>query len=122
MSVIADAFITTPNHTAYRTRSSRELRAAAVRLLWTYLRDCRLGGLKFRHQHLIDTHLADFVCLDSKLVVEVENESAPALTEQAARRRALFAAKGFRVLRFSDREIITETRAVLLAIRAALST
>lgn len=121
MSVIADAFIAVPEKSQARTHSSRQLHAAAVRLLWTYLRDYRLNGVKFRHQHLLDTYLADFVCLDSKLVIEIENEFSPALTEHAEKRRASFAEKGFQMLRFNDREVITDTRAVLMAIRAALS-
>lgn len=121
MSVIADAFITVPEKTRTHSHTNRQLHAAAVRLLWMYLRDYRLNGAKFRHQHLIDTYLADFVCLDSKLVIEVENEFSPALTEQAVKRRASFTEKGFRVLCFNDREVITDTRAVLMAIRAALS-
>ena len=119
MSIISEVFLHPP---VARTRSSRQLRQAAERLLWTHLRDGRLGEYRFRHQHLVeDRYLADFYCPEAKLVVELDGEPTPALLSHAAQRRAFLESRGYRVLRFGDRDVLIETRAVLSTIRAALA-
>lgn len=119
MSIVAEPFLHTPN--TARSRSSRQLRMAAERLLWTYLREGRFEGGRFRRQYLIDNWLADFACPEARLVVEVESDLTPALALHALNRRSFLESKGYRVLRFSDRDVLIDTRAVLSAIRGALA-
>lgn len=119
MSIVAEPFLYQPH---VRTRSNRQLRMAAERLLWTYLRDGRVGEARFRRQHLIDDrYLADFVCLEARVVIEVDSDMTPALAVHAAQRRSFLESRGFRILRFDDRHILIETRAVLSAIRSSLA-
>ena len=57
------------------TERSRELRKSmteAERLLWWGLRKRQLDGVRFRRQHPIGPHVADFICLERTLVVEVD--------------------------------------------------
>lgn len=103
-----------------RPHVHRQLRAAAERLLWNHLRDCRLGGRKFRRQHLVDVYLADFICHEARLVIELQSTLTPALCAHAEARRAHFEARGFKVLRLRDRDVLIETRAVLDMLRTAL--
>jgi adenine-specific DNA-methyltransferase len=128
MSIVAEPFLQAP--ATIRTRSSRQLHMAAERLLWTYLREGRfaggrlagnLPGKRFRRQYLIDAWLADFACPEAKLVIEVENDLTPALELHALNRRSYLESKGYRVLRFSERDVLIDTRAVLGAIRGALT-
>jgi adenine-specific DNA-methyltransferase len=119
MSIVAEPFLHTPS--AVRSRSTRQLRMAAERLLWTYLREGRFERGRFRRQYLIDSWLADFACPEAKLVVEVESDLTPALALHALNRRNFLESQGYRVLRFSDRDVVMDTRAVLSAIRAALT-
>lgn len=105
------------------TRRARELRVRptdAERRLWHALRDRGVDGHKFRRQRVIGDYIVDFVCLDGWLVVEVDgNHHAEQTAYDAARDRWL-SGQGFRVLRFSDRDVLTELDAVLAVIWDAL--
>lgn len=60
---------------AEATQHSRQLRrgmSEAERRLWQHLRRCQMGGYKFRHQHPYGCYVLDFVCLEAKLVIEVD--------------------------------------------------
>jgi adenine-specific DNA-methyltransferase len=116
MSIVAEPFL----QNSLRARSSRQFRMAAERLLWTYLRSGRFAHHRFRRQHLIEPYLADFACPAAKLIVEIVSDFTPALALHALRRRTFLESRGYRVLRFSDRETLVDPRAVLATIRAAL--
>jgi very-short-patch-repair endonuclease len=127
MSIVVEPFIRqlqrrgeyTPAPQA-RPHIQRQLRSAAERLLWNLLRDRRLDGHKFRRQYLIETWLADFVCLETGLVVEVHSTLTPALAAHADARRSFLESRGFKVLQLRDRDVLVETRAVLDMLRTAL--
>ncbi len=98
-----------------RVRALRRDATDAERALWFELRDRRLAGYKFRRQHSIDAFIADFVCLDAKLVIEVDGgqhfEADNARADAA--RTVRLAGLGFTVLRFDNRQVLTERAAVL---------
>jgi very-short-patch-repair endonuclease len=56
----------------HRARTLRKNMTDVERLLWGRLRDRQLGGYKFRRQHPIGPFFLDFVCLEKKLVIEVD--------------------------------------------------
>ncbi len=126
------AQVTAPSSSLSRSREragvwARELRfnsTDAERLLWRHLRDRRLQGCKFRRQHPVGAFIADFACLDARLVVELDGGQHFELSAQAAdlRRTAVLQAAGFAVLRFDNRQVLQETQAVLEAIRHWLQT
>ena len=105
-----------------RTRE-RQLRRAltdAERKLWYLLRDRRLSGFKFRRQHRIGPYYADFVCLGAKLVVEADGGQHLEREAHDAARTRYLEARGFRVLRFWNHEVLKEAEAVLDAVVGAL--
>jgi very-short-patch-repair endonuclease len=92
----------------------------AEKLLWSAIRDRRLEGFKFRRQMWIGSFIADFVCMEAKLVVEVDgSQHGERAGYDQARTKAL-AKEGYRVLRFWNNEVMGEMDGVLTAIRAAL--
>lgn len=92
----------------------------AERKLWQRLRGRQLG-IKFRRQHPFQGYVLDFVCLEQRLVVEVDgSQHAEAMQQDAARTEVLTRA-GFRVLRFWNNEVLMETDAVVEAIVGALN-
>jgi very-short-patch-repair endonuclease len=88
----------TPN-AQHNARDLRREMTDSERKLWSGLRGEQLG-VKFRRQHPLGTYVADFACLDPKLVIELDGSQH---TEQAAydeRRDRFFRDHGFEVLRF----------------------
>ncbi len=69
------------------------------RALWQKLSGKQLG-VKFRRQHPLGSYVADFACLDPKLIVEIDGGQHADQQEYDNRRTAFFGARGFDVLRF----------------------
>jgi len=101
-------------------RSLRKHPTEAERLLWRHLRLRQLGGWKFRRQQPLGPHIVDFVCLEKRLIVEVDGGHHAVQVEEDAHRTARLEAEDFRVLRFWNTEVLREPIAVQEAIRAAL--
>ena len=103
------------------SRANRRGQTDAERLLWAKLRDRRLGGVKFRRQHPIGQYITDFCCAEARLVVEVDGgQHAQRATSDEERTQYLKHA-GYRVLRFWNPEVLTQTQAVLERILEALT-
>jgi len=91
-------------------------------LLWQLLRNRKRCNKKFRRQHAIGIYVADFYCADEKLVIEVDG--CDHFTEEGrlhdeARDRFMHS-QGIRVLRFTGKQVETETDCILAQIDQAL--
>nr|WP_233575614.1 endonuclease domain-containing protein [Noviherbaspirillum saxi] len=84
----------------------------AEQKLWQRLRREQLG-CKFRRQHPFDTYVLDFVCLERKLVIEVDGSQHVENHQYDEIRSAKLSIAGFTVLRFWNNEVLTETDAVV---------
>ena len=91
-------------------RALRREQTDAERRLWLALGDRRLAGVKFRRQHPIGAWIVDFVCLERKLIVELDGGQH---TEFLVRH-------GYRVLRFWNNEALANWPGVLQRIVEAL--
>jgi very-short-patch-repair endonuclease len=69
------------------------------RLLWRKLRSKSLG-FKFRRQHPLGFYVADFACLDPRLIVEIDGSQHADQQDYDARRDEFFGSHGFYVMRF----------------------
>jgi very-short-patch-repair endonuclease len=103
-------------------RTLRRNSTDAERLLWSELRDHRLNGARFRRQVPIENFIADFVCHAAKLVIERDGGQHYSNDgEQAdSARTAVIEGRGFRVLRFTNLDVITNRAEVLETIVAAV--
>jgi very-short-patch-repair endonuclease len=90
----------------------------AERRLWRSLRRKNLGH-KFRRQAPVGPYILDFVCLERKVVVEVDGGQHSDNAEEAARDSWL-EEQGFKVLRFWNREVLTNLEGVVQAIQLEL--
>jgi len=92
----------------------------AEQQLWRHLRLRQIDAHKFRRQHPIGNYIADFVCIERKLIVEVDGgQHADQLGYDAARTAWLEAA-GYRVLRFWNNEVLENIEGVVERVREAL--
>jgi len=81
-----------------------------------------MNGASFRGQAPIGPYVVDFVCHAAMLVIELDGgQHFESKQEQRdARRDAYLAAKGFRVLRFNNHDVMTNRRGVLETIAAVI--
>ena len=103
---------------------AREMRAnptPAERRLWAMLRDRRMSSFKFKRQHVIAPYIVDFACLERSLIIEADG-GQHAESNSDRRRDAHLRAKGFRVLRFWNNDVLENPAGVFEAIAAALHT
>ena len=106
--------------TLERAKALRRALTQPEKKLWGALRDRRLAGFKFRKQQPIGPFIADFVCQEQRLIVEVDG-SQHAESETVRARDAFLTSKGYRVLRFWNNDVTGNLSGVLTAILAALS-
>jgi len=84
----------------------------AEKALWRVLRSRQVSGLKFRRQHPFGDYILDFVCLENKLIIEVDGgQHGECAKEDETRTQDLLTA-GFRVLRFWNNEMLQEIESV----------
>jgi very-short-patch-repair endonuclease len=97
---------------------ARALRAAQTEVesrLWQRLRNRQLEGAKFRRQHPIGLYIADFFCLEARLIIELDGSQHGEEHEQQAdeRRTEYLESNGYRVLRFWNEEVLDDIDGVL---------
>src|SRR5260370_11960200 len=104
---------------------ARDLRAKqtpAESLLWQLLRNRQLFGFKFRRQHQFADYIADFYCHEARLVIECDGSvhDRNEAWHHDKGRDAYMISQGLRVLRFSNKQIVTNIQRVLEEISSFL--
>jgi len=92
----------------------------AERLLWQALRGRQMAAHKFRRQHPLGDYILDFVCLEKKLVIEVDGGQHSEQRDADTKRADKLAKAGFSIIRFWNNEVIWEFEAVKERIWLAL--
>ena len=92
-------------------RTMRKQPTEAEDRLWQALRDRRLMRLKFRRQMPVGRFIADFICLEAKLIVEVDGSQHGGSLRDSERDQEL-SRRGFRVLRFWNDDVLRELDSV----------
>jgi leucyl-tRNA synthetase len=110
------------NNTLPFAKENRQHLTEAEGIIWYQVRDRKIDGFKFRRQHPIAGYIPDFVCLEQKLIVEIDggyHDEAAQKKFDAARQNWL-AENGFEMLRFTNEEVKTNLKAVLKTIAKKL--
>ena len=117
---------TKPKHWDPARMVSPEIRCRAQKLrqpqtrveykLWQSLRDRQLGGFKFRRQAPIGSYIADFLCFEKHLVVELDGETHAKQELYDWQRADELPRQGYRVLRFTNSHVYEDLESVLQTI------
>ena len=105
--------------TARSENASTRLRASQStpeKVLWSRLRNRKLGGFKFRRQHPLGPYVADFFCAEIGLVIELDSTYHTDRREQDAARDRWMKDRGLTVLRFTGGELAKNESGVLSGI------
>ena len=104
-------------------KSLRKSQTDAESVLWYHLRNRNFQNYKFRRQHILCGYIVDFVCLEKRLIIELDggqhNEEKQIKNDSV--RTLKLADDGFLVLRFWNNEIFMNIDGVLEAIDEALN-
>ncbi|MFZ4456984.1 MAG: valine--tRNA ligase [Bacteroidales bacterium] len=103
-------------------KNLRKFSTEAESILWESLRGKQIENYKFRRQHVIDEFIVDFVCLSNKLIVEVDGgyHQTPEIQEADKLRTVTLEELGYRVIRFSNEEVISDVQSVIQKIQTEL--
>ncbi len=118
--------------TTFRVRESRALNRARAksmrhdpvyveRLFWSHIRDRKLGW-KFRRQVLIGRYIADYVCAQKKVIVELDGGVHKLRREHDKKRDDYLRNRGYVVVRFENYEVLRDLRGVLAKILHVIET
>ena len=104
-------------------RDLRRRQTPAETVLWQLLRDRQLLGFKFRRQHQFGDYIADFYCREAELVIECDGcvHETNEQWRHDQKRDAYMISQGLRVLRFTNSEIMEDTKRVLEEIASRLN-
>ena len=104
-----------------RARALRVSQTTSEGLLWSVLRAKQLCGLKFRRQHPIEPWIVDFACPQKMLVVEVDGGYHDNVVEDDLKRQKHLEALGWKVIRFTEKEVEDDAEAVARSIARELN-
>ncbi|MFY8184715.1 MAG: DUF559 domain-containing protein, partial [Bacteroidia bacterium] len=100
-------------------RENRQPQTEAEDALWQSVRNKNLG-VKFRRQHAISTYIADFICIEKSLIIEVDGEIHNSTQEKDAARTDVLNKLGFEVIRFTNEQVLNNHDTVLASIKSRL--
>ncbi|MEL6972215.1 MAG: tRNA uridine-5-carboxymethylaminomethyl(34) synthesis GTPase MnmE [Bacteroidota bacterium] len=105
-----------------RARELRNNPTQAEAELWPHIRKRQIEGCEFRRQHVIGHFIPDFVCLDRKLILEIDGgyHQLPEVKLKDEERTEVLEEMGYQVLRFRNEDIYDDLASVIEQIRQAL--
>ncbi len=101
------------------SKDNRQNPTAEESILWEELRNNKLGH-KIRRQHAIGVFIGDFVCLDRRMVIEIDGDYHLSNKEFDEARTEFLNSEGFKVIRFANEEVRNNLTGVLNSIKNSL--
>jgi very-short-patch-repair endonuclease len=99
-----------------KRKEMRDNMTLAESVLWGHIKSKKLG-VKFRKQHVIGNYIPDFVALSCKLIIEVDGEIHNYQKERDEQRTFELNEKGYKVIRFTNEEVLHDINSVLEKIK-----
>jgi very-short-patch-repair endonuclease len=91
------------------------------KLLWERLRNRKFNGLKFRRQEAVGRFVADFICFEKKILIELDGSQHLEQKERDEERDLWFREQGYKVIRFWNHEVTEDVEGVLERIKQNLN-
>jgi leucyl-tRNA synthetase len=104
-----------------QARSLRQSQTKSEGLLWSLLRAKQVCQLKFRRQYPIESWIVDFACPKEMLIIEIDGGYHDHTVDADLRRQRALESLGWKILRFSDKQVEEDAEAVALAIARELN-
>jgi very-short-patch-repair endonuclease len=103
-------------------QTNKQFPTDAEKLLWEHIRAKQLS-VKFNRQHIIGDYIVDFVCIEKKLVIEVDGgyHSEYEQIEKDEFRTQQLRDWGFSVIRFKNEDVLGDISGVLNKIKNNLN-
>jgi len=108
-------------HKHFTAKALRKDFTDTERLLWKYLRAKQMEGCKFRRQEPIGSYIVEFVCQEKRIIIEVDGGQHSVEREKDNKRDTWLEGQGYKVLRFWNDEVLTNTKGILEVIRDYLN-
>jgi very-short-patch-repair endonuclease len=102
-----------------RAQTLRNEATPAERMLWPYLSKSQLG-VKFSRQMPVGPYFADFLSRSAKMIIELDGFSHEMRVDYDAARTQFLVTQGYRVLRFTNQDVLSNVEGVVIAIQRAL--
>lgn len=106
-----------------KAKEMRNKPTEAEKMLWNVLSNKGIEDCKFRRQHIIGDYIVDFVCLEKRLIVEVDGaiHLLPEQIEHDKKRTEWLESKGFKVIRFTNEQVLSHLFNTIEIIRKELN-
>ena len=102
-------------------KTLRSQQTEAEQRLWYHLRAHRFHGLKFKRQKPMGRYIVDFVCIERRLIIELDGSQHSEQMDYDQSRDAWLRSRGYTVLRFWNNDVLQQLENVLEQIRLTLS-
>ncbi len=102
-------------------KALRSNQTEAEQRLWYHLRAHRFMGLKFKRQKPLGRYIVDFVCLERRLIIELDGGQHAEQRTYDRHRDGWLRSQGYTVLRFWNNDVMQQLESVLERIRSSLS-
>jgi very-short-patch-repair endonuclease len=106
-----------------RARRLRQEATDAERVFWSRVRNNQIGGLRFRRQHPIGIYIVDFVCLERRLIVEIDGSQHDEPDQQFrdSARTAWLVDQGFEIVRYWAWDVMRDVDQIVWELRVKLT-
>jgi methylmalonyl-CoA mutase cobalamin-binding domain/chain len=106
-----------------KAKEMRNKPTEAEKMLWNVLSDKGIDNYKFRRQHIIGEYIVDFVCLEKRLIIEVDGSIHNGLEqiEHDKQRTEWLESKGFKVVRYTNNQVLSDLFSTIENIRKELN-
>ncbi len=98
----------------------RDTMTEAEKVVWIHIKSKKLG-VKFRRQHIIGPYIVDFAALEHNLIIEIDGGIHKKQIQQDKERTLNLNQKGYKVIRFTNEEVLNNIESVLREIKKHIS-